>query len=141
MTKATTLPPTIVDFHVHLFPDRLFEAIWDFFSKRYKWDVLHRLFWRDCISYLRERNVGPIAYSNYAHKEGVAAPLNAWNLEVLDEVPDLYCFAAYHPGDKDGLSMARKMLAHPRVLGFKLQLLVQRLYPHDRSTLSPSMSL
>jgi len=27
--------------------------------------------------------------------------------------------------------MARKVLDHPKVLGFKLQLLVQRFYPHD----------
>ena len=125
------LPETIVDFHVHLFPDRLFEKIWSFFSRGYGWDVRHHLYYRECVEYLRDRNVGTIVYSNYAHREGVAKRLNEWNLSVLDELPGLYCFAAYHPGDDDALEMARRVLDHPRVLGFKLQLLVQRFHPHD----------
>jgi predicted TIM-barrel fold metal-dependent hydrolase len=131
MVKKGKIPETIVDCHVHLFPDRLFEAIWDFFSRDYGWDVIHRLYWRECIRYLRERGVGPILYSNYAHKKGVAQSLNRWNVEVLEEFEDLYCFCPYHPDDIDGIGPARELLAHPRVLGFKLQLLVQRFYPHD----------
>jgi hypothetical protein len=131
MKNLDRLVPIMIDFHVHLFPDRLFDAIWKYFSKDYGWDVIHRLYRHDCIRYLRERNVGPIVFSNYAHKRGVAAGLNRWNLEVLEDDPDLYCFAAYHPDDEDGPAMAREVFSHPRVLGFKLQLLVQRFYPHD----------
>ena len=131
MTKNDRLPPRIIDFHVHLFPDRLFEAIWKHFSRDYGWDVLHQLYRDQAVAYLREHGVSPIVYSNYAHRPGVAAALNQWNLRTLDEIPDLYCFAAFHPGDADGLDMAREMLTHDRVLGFKLQLLVQRFYPHD----------
>jgi len=120
-----------VDAHVHLFPDRLFEAIWRHFVENYKWDVLHRLYWRESVAYLRERGIGPIVYSNYAHRPGIARGINDWNLQVLAETPDLYCFAAFHPGDSDGFAMAAALLEHPRVLGFKLHLLVQRFYPHD----------
>ncbi|TFG38271.1 MAG: hypothetical protein E4H39_00720 [Syntrophobacterales bacterium] len=49
----------------------------------------------------------------------------------MKEYPDLYCFAAYHPDDNDALAMARDLLDHPRVMGVKLQFLVQRFYPHD----------
>ncbi len=125
------LPEKIIDFHVHLFPDRLFESIWRFFDKNYGWRVLHQIYYRECVAYLRERGIGPIVYSNYAHKPGVARGINAWNVKVLEEIPDTYCFAAYHPGDEDALSMAAELLDHPRILGFKLQLLVQRFYPHD----------
>jgi len=121
----------IVDFHVHLFPDRLFEAIWKQFVADYGWSVLHRLYWRESVAYLRERGVGPIVYSNYAHRPGVAKGLNDWNLAVLEETPDLYCFAAFHPDDADAIAMAASLLEHPRILGFKLQLLVQRFTPHD----------
>jgi uncharacterized protein len=125
------LPARIIDFHVHLFPDKMFDAIWDFFSKGYQWDVIHRLYCNDCIEYLRERGVEKMVYSNYAHREGVAEGLNDWNRQVLDDNPDLYCFTAFHPGDVNALAYAEKILDHPRVLGFKLQLLVQRFYPHD----------
>lgn len=125
------LPGRIIDFHVHLFPDRLFDSIWRFFEQGYGHGVLHRLYSRQCVDYLRERGVGTIVYSNYAHREGIAGGINEWNLRVLDEIPDLYCFAAYHPGDPDALETAERLLAHPRIMGFKLQLLVQRFYPHD----------
>lgn len=74
------IPARIIDFHVHLFPDRMFEAIWDFFAKGYKWDVIHKLYYRECIDYLRERGVEKIVYSNYAHREGVAEGLNGMKL-------------------------------------------------------------
>jgi predicted TIM-barrel fold metal-dependent hydrolase len=125
------VPETIIDFHVHLFPDRMFEAIWEFFLKYYAWDVKPHLYYRQCVEFLRERGVGPIVYSNYAHRGGVAPGLNEWNLSVLEEFPDLYCFAAYHPDDDDALVMAERLLDHERILGFKLQLLVQRFFPHD----------
>ncbi len=127
-----TLPETIIDFHVHLFPDKFFDAIWRYFADRYGWEIRHKLYYRECVEYLRERGVGPIVYSNYAHRKGVARILNEWNLKVVEEIPDLYCFAAYHPDDgEEALAMAEEILEHPKILGFKLQLLVQRFYPHD----------
>lgn len=126
------LPAAIVDFHVHLFPDRMFDAIWSAFERLYGWKVLHHLYHRECIASLRERGVETIVYSNYAHRPGVAAGLNEWNGELLDAVDGLYCYAAYCPDDPDALRYAERILGHPKVLGIKLQLLVQRFYPHDR---------
>lgn len=128
---AKRLPEPLVDFHVHLFPDRLFDAIRRQFIADYGWSVLHPLYWRECLSHLRERGVGPVVYSNYAHRKGIAQGLNDWNRTILTELPDLYCFAAFHPDDEDGLAMAADLLDHPHVLGFKLQLLVQRFFPDD----------
>ena len=125
------LPLPLVDFHVHLFPDRLFDAIWRQFVADYGWNVLHQLYWRESLAYLRRRGVGTAVYSNYAHRPGIARGLNDWNLNVLAETPSLYCFAAFHPEDGDGLAMAATLLDHPRILGFKLQLLVQRFFPDD----------
>ena len=129
--EAKRLPEPLVDFHVHLFPDRLFDAIRRHFVTEYRWSILHPLYWRGCVAYLRERGVGPVVYSNYAHRKDIARGLNDWNQNILAEMPDLYCFAAFHPDDKDGLAMAADLLDHPRILGFKLQLLVQRFYPDD----------
>jgi uncharacterized protein len=125
------LPHPIVDFHVHLFPDGFFDAIWRYFEERLGVKILYRLHYRESIAHLRERGVGPIVYSNYAHRKGVAGVLNGWNLRVLEEIPDLYCFAAYHPDDDDALATAERLLDHPKILGFKLQLVVQQLSPGD----------
>ncbi len=130
-TGTGVLPRPLVDFHVHLFPDRLFDAIWRQFVTDYGWNVLHHLYWRESIAYLRERGIGPVVYSNYAHRRGIAPGLNDWNLQVLSEAPDVYCFAAFHPEDDDAFAMAEELLRHPRILGFKLHLLVQRFFPDD----------
>jgi predicted TIM-barrel fold metal-dependent hydrolase len=125
------LPEKIIDFHVHLFPDKLFDAIWASFLKSYNWDIIHKYYYADCIRRLRDGGVDTIVYSNYAHRTGIAEGLNRWNVKILSEHHNLYCFAAYHPDDKSALEMAQRLLENPQVLGFKLQLLVQNFYPHD----------
>jgi uncharacterized protein len=124
------IPESIVDFHVHLFPDKGFDAIWKVF-KTYGVEVVYRYYSGQCIDYLSRQGVGAIVFSNYAHKKGVAATMNQWNVALLDRHPNLYCFAAYHPDDDHGLQYAAQVLSHPRVIGIKLHCLVQRIYPHD----------
>jgi len=124
-------PKSIIDFHVHLFPDRLFDAIWQYFASVYHWKVLHKLYARDCIKYLFQNNVRPFVYANYAHKKDIALGLNQWNKSILDEYDDIFCFAAFHPDDDNAMSIARDILDHPKVLGIKLQFLVTQFYPHD----------
>jgi uncharacterized protein len=131
-TFVLVLPEEIIDFHVHLFPDRFFDAIWRYFDERIGSKILYPLYYRECVDYLRARGVGPIVYSNYAHRAGIARALNEWNLQILEEIPDLYCFLAYHPDDGDCLEMAERLIDHPKILGFKLQLAVQQLSPCDR---------
>jgi len=124
------LPKHIIDFHVHLFPDRFFDAIWNYFNSHIS-EIQYKLYYRDCIKYLRENGIGPIVFSNYAHKKGVAQILNDWNLSILKEIPDLYCFAAYHPDDDNALAMAERILDNPNILGIKLNCMVQKLSPGD----------
>lgn len=126
-----SLPEKITDFHVHLFPDDLFEAIWNYFKRSYGLDVVHKLYARESIDYLKSRGVGTVIYSNYAHKRGIARDLNDWNSDLLDRTQDVYCFAPFHPDDNDTLAMARDILSHPKVLGFKLHFMVQRFLPQD----------
>ncbi|KPA10681.1 Amidohydrolase 2 [Candidatus Magnetomorum sp. HK-1] len=131
MKNLKNTPDKIIDFHVHLFPDRLFDAIWNYFSRVYKWDILHHLYARDCIQYLFQEKVQAFVYSNYAHKKGVAHSLNKWNKKILDEYDNIYCFAAFHPDDDNAIDIARDILSYPKVLGIKLQFLVTQFYPHD----------
>lgn len=124
------LPSSIIDFHVHLFPDKAFDAIWKFFASSGV-NMLYRYYSKECIEYLNENGVNPIVFSNYAHKKGFAEPTNDWNINVLEKFTNLYCFAAYHPDDDNAMDYAEKVISHPRVLGIKLHFQVQRIYPHD----------
>ena len=125
------LPSPIIDFHVHLFPDKGFDALWKFFASSGA-NVLYKLYSEECIEYLNEHGVSPIVFCNYAHRKGIAGPMNEWNLNLLEKFTDLYCFAAYHPEDDDALKYAERMMSHPRVVGIKLHLQVQKFYPHDK---------
>ena len=125
------IPERIIDFHVHLFPDKLFDALWASFLKNYNWNIIHQYYYKECIARLRQAGVGAIVYSNYAHRAGIAHGLNLWNIKILEEYDDLYCFAAYHPDDADALEKAQRLIENPKILGFKLHLLVQNFYPFD----------
>ena len=129
----SAVPERYIDFHAHLFPDDFFDAIWAFFRREYGLEVAHRLYARECIDFLRERGAGAVVYSNYAHRKGVARTLNEWNIALLESTAGLSCFAPFHPDDDDALAMARDILQHPQVLGFKLHFLVQPFRPDDES--------
>ncbi|MBU2644697.1 amidohydrolase [bacterium] len=125
------LPPSIIDFHVHLFPDKGFDAIWKFMETAAQSQMPYKFYYQEAIEYLHQRGVSPIVFSNYAHRKGIAAPMNEWNSQVLGEFPDLYCFAPFHPDDDHALARAEEMMAHDRVVGMKLHLQVQKIFPQD----------
>ncbi len=126
-----TFQKSIVDFHVHLFPDKGFDAIWKVFESTLGFKMPYKFYYKKCIDYLNQQGVNPIVFSNYAHKKGIAEPMNHWNIGVLEEFPNVYCFAAYHPDDSNALEYAEKMMNHPRVAGIKMHLEVQKFYPYD----------
>lgn len=125
------LPESLIDFHVHLFPDKGFDAIWKFFKTVSQVEVRYQIYYRECIQYLNRHGVSPIVFSNYAHKKGIAEPMNEWNMQVLEEFPDLFCFAPYHPDDEQALEYTERMLSHPRVAGVKMHFQIQKIPPHD----------
>ena len=66
----TSLPP-VVDAHVHVFSDGMFEAIWRWFDA-HGWPVRYRLFARDVIDFLLSRGVEHAVLLHYAHEPGIA---------------------------------------------------------------------
>ncbi|MCP4750612.1 MAG: amidohydrolase family protein [Proteobacteria bacterium] len=128
---SKSIPKSIIDFHVHLFPDKGFDALWKFFEASARTSIRYQFYYRECIEYLNSRGVNPLVFSNYAHKKGIAESMNEWNTKVLEEFPSLFCFTPYHPDDDNALAYAEQMMAHPRVAGIKMHLEVQKFFPHD----------
>jgi hypothetical protein len=131
MTLEKILPDKMIDFHVQLFPDNIFEAIWKTLNRQYGIIILYKYYYRQCIEYLAAHNIHYIVYSNYAHKKGIAQWLNTWNKGILTEFENLYCFAAYHPDDENALVYAEEVLSISRVVGIKLHYMVQKFHPDD----------
>ena len=69
--------PFTVDAHVHLFPDHLFSAVWQWFEQ-FGWPIRYRLTSPQIINFLVSRGVNHIVALHYAHIPGVARDLNIY---------------------------------------------------------------
>lgn len=125
------------DAHIHLFPERLFKAIWGWFE-RVGWNIPYAGqslgFY---LRFLQEMGVEKGFLLPYCHKPGMALELNRWVHSVSRENPWLVPFAGIHPEDKDMSKTLRTCLGPWGFAGVKLQLAVIR-YPADHPRLFPA---
>ena len=94
-----SLPP-IVDAHVHLFPEHIFSAVWNWFD-RYGWPIRYRLTSQEIIQFLTSRGVNHIVALQYAHKPGLARELNNYMSGLCNSEPGVTGMATVFPGEKD----------------------------------------
>jgi uncharacterized protein len=97
--KVPASLPLIVDAHVHLFPDPLFEAIWQWFEG-FAWSIRYKLTADDIIEFLLSRGIGHIVALHYAHRPGIARSLNAFMAELCGRYPQVTGTATVFPGEK-----------------------------------------
>lgn len=130
--EGTGLPkalPPVIDAHVHLFPDALFEAIWRWFDT-YGWPVRYRLQAPEVIDFLLSRGVQHIVALHYAHKPGLARAMNAWMAELVRTEPRVTATATVLPGEPDAGGILREAFA-AGLRGVKLHCHVQCFAPDD----------
>ncbi len=127
------LPP-VVDAHVHLFPDRLFEAIWRWFEQ-HGWPIRYKLQTPAVIAFLLSRGVDHLVALHYAHQAGMARAMNAWMAEVVRGEPRVTGLATVHPQDEDAAGILREAFA-AGLGGVKLHCHVQCFAP-DADPLRP----
>jgi len=114
----------IIDLHVHLFPERMFEAVWQQFTSR-GWGF-HREYVPQIKQTLRAHGVTHAVGLSYPHKSGVAKPLNGF-METLGASESMFLpFASVYPDDPDFREIVDHALDSPHLHGFKFQPLVQR---------------
>jgi uncharacterized protein len=104
--------PFIVDAHVHLFPDPLFGAIWQWFEG-FAWSIRYKLSAADIIDFLLSRGIGHIVALHYAHKPGIARSLNAFMADLCSLRPQVTGTATVFPAEED----ARAILEEAFQLG------------------------
>jgi predicted TIM-barrel fold metal-dependent hydrolase len=107
------LPP-VVDAHVHLFPDRLFQAIWRWFE-RHAWPVRYPLSARAVLDFLFARGVAHVVALHYAHKPGIARAMNAFVADIARSDPRVTGLATVFPGEEG----ARAILEEAFALGLR----------------------
>ncbi len=106
--KIPSSLPFVVDSHVHIFPEGIFKAIWDWFDK-YGWPIRYRLTSPDVLNYLLSRGIGHIVALQYAHKPGTARGLNSYMSEICQTFPNKVTgMATVFPGEKESASILKE---------------------------------
>ena len=118
-----------IDFHTHLFPTRLFRAIWRYFEE-HLWPVRYQGETDELVSILLASGVERFVFSTYAHQAGLARQLNSWSAEVAGRHTRAIAFGTFHPLD-DVQELARQAFGELGLAGFKVHCQVQRCYPDD----------
>jgi len=90
--------PLVVDAHVHLFPPKLFEAIWRWFDT-HGWPIRYKLQADQVVEFLRGRGVRHMVALHYAHKTGMAEAMNDFMRETAARHPDVTGLATVFPGE------------------------------------------
>ncbi len=121
----------ICDAHVHIFPEKLYNAIYEWFSSR-GWHILFRMPPEKKREFLQEMGVRKAFLLVYAHKPGIAGDLNRWLRDFSAASGGFfYPFGCLHPQDRDMGGIVEKALGEFDFCGFKLQLLVNRVRADD----------
>lgn len=119
----------VVDAHVHLFPDRLFEALWGWFD-RHAWPIRYRLRSEQVIEFLATRGVERVVGLHYAHKPGIAADLNRYVLDLARRFPQVIPTATVFPGERGARDLLRRAFGEG-ARGVKIHCHVQKIAPDD----------
>ncbi len=120
----------VIDAHVHIFPTRLFEAIWRWFDD-YAWRIRYRLDAEQIVEFLRARGVRRAVALHYAHKPGIARSLNEFARDVGAAHRDVIVpLGTVFPGEPDAVEIVREALAMG-LHGIKLHCHVQKIAADD----------
>lgn len=122
------LPP-VVDAHVHLFPDRVFDAIWRWFDAN-GWPIRRKLYAPQIVDFLTSRGVEHLVALHYAHKPGMARALNAWMADFCRDRPNVTGLATVLPGEPGAREILEEAFA-AGLRGVKLHCHVQCFSPDD----------
>jgi hypothetical protein len=123
--------PEVIDAHVHLFPDGVFEAIWRWFDA-HAWPVRYRLRAPEVIRFLLSRGVSRVVALHYAHKPGMAAALNQYVAALCREEPRILGLATVLPGEP-GASHILDEAFRAGLRGVKLHCHVQCFAPDEEA--------
>jgi predicted TIM-barrel fold metal-dependent hydrolase len=125
---------TIIDTHIHGFPDKLFEAIWEYFEQNY-WHNTVNMHFDDIVNFLPTQGVTAFTILNYAHKPNISRELNNWTYSMGKKYPQTIPFGTVHPRDSYFEEEVIRVLSPDGLdlYGFKFQLMVTDFDPAEKS--------
>ncbi|MCA1581370.1 MAG: amidohydrolase family protein [Acidobacteria bacterium] len=121
----------LIDSHVHLLPERLASKIRRFFEDRGSARLLYPYAPQAARQALVSAGIDRCWSLPYAHRAGVASPLNRWMQETFREDPFVVPGATVHPDD-DVSAVVREAAVELGLEVFKLHCSVGSFAPDDR---------
>ncbi len=85
--EGTTVPaglPDVIDAHVHIFPRRIFTAVWKWFDEN-AWRIRYQIPSVQIFDFLLGHGIRHIVAFQYAHKKGISRGLNDYMAEKCGE--------------------------------------------------------
>jgi predicted TIM-barrel fold metal-dependent hydrolase len=119
----------IIDAHVHLFPDRLAQAIRRWFDD-HAWSIEHRIGVDECVTRLRAGGIDRMVALPYAHKPGMARALNDFTAEIAARHPEVIPCCTVFPGEEGAEGILEDCLSS-NFRGVKIHCHVMRIAPDD----------
>src|SRR5258706_7377674 len=120
----------VIDSHVHLFPDRVFAAIWRWFDK-HAWNIKYRMRAEEVVEFLTARGVGRMVALLYSHRPDMARALNRFMAEIARAHPQVVPVGNVLPGDPDAEAIVDEAFGPLGMRGLKLHCHVQAIAPDD----------
>lgn len=120
----------VVDAHVHLFPPRVFAAIWRWFDRN-AWPIRYRLESPDVIAFLERQNVERFFALHYSHVPGMARVLNHHVSGLARLSARVVPFGTVLPGEPEADAIVAESLDELGHAGLKLHCHVQKVAPDD----------
>jgi len=108
--RLPTSLPEVIDAHVHLFPDPVFEALWRWFET-HAWPVRYKLYAKEVVTFLLSRGVAKIVALHYAHRPGMSRVLNHFMASLCAEEPRVVGVATVLPGEEGAGDILREAFA------------------------------
>ncbi|MBS1152831.1 MAG: amidohydrolase family protein [Myxococcaceae bacterium] len=125
--RLPDLLPPVVDAHVHLFPDAVFDALWNWFDT-HAWPVRYKLRTPQVIRFLLDRGLSHVVALHYSHRAGMARALNTYVAEVCRTEPKVIGLATVFPGEPGAAQILTDAFA-AGLKGVKLHCHVQCFAP------------
>ncbi len=120
----------IIDGHVHLFPDRLMNAVINWFERLgcempYKWSYERHM------EYLHNIGVSELMVLGYVHKAGMSKGINEWLSDLSDQHPEVKPYACVHQDDINKTDILKEFIDGRGFYGVKIHCFVQQVSAAD----------
>ena len=119
----------ILDFHTHFFPEKLQNAIYDWFEK-YGWGIYRRYTLEEAVNYLKSIGYQKWVVAVYAHKPGITDSLNKWLYEIQKKYPFIIPLGTIHPQD-EVRTIVKRAFEEYNLAGIKFHTHIARTPPED----------